>query len=253
MVAAGVTLFGLLVGAVAAFLAGILRGFSGFGVALSAVPLLSLAFDPRLIVPNVMLLQLMGGLVGLGREHRHIEWPAIGRLLPAAAFATLPGLGLLLWLEPDAARLGIGLLVSATALLLARGYRLAAMPRPVALFGIGGFSGVLGGFAAIPGPPVIALFFALGREPAVTRATLAFYFLCTGAIGLATALWSGVIRWPGLWLGLALLPGMLIGQATGSRLFDGAFRRHYRRVGLALLLLAGIAAALRGGAGLWLW
>lgn len=246
------SLSGVLAGAAAAFVAGILRGFSGFGVALSAVPLLSLAFEPRLVVPNVMLLQLVSGLVGLGRERRHIEWPAIGRLLPAAALTTLPGLGLLLWLAPDAARLGIGLLVATTALLLARGYRLETMPRPAVLLGIGGFSGLLGGFAAIPGPPVIALFFALGRDPAITRATLAFFFLCTGAIGLAIALSAAVIGWPELWLGLALLPAMFIGQIAGGRLFDGDFRRHYRLVGLGLLLLAGVAAAIRGGTGLWL-
>lgn len=247
------SLAGIAIGAAAAFLAGILRGFSGFGVALAAVPLLSLAFEPRLVVPNVMLLQLVGGLVGLGHEHRHIEWPSIGRLLPAAAVATLPGLALLLWLDADAARLGIGVLVAATALFLTQGYRLRAMPPPAALVGVGSVSGLLGGFAAIPGPPVIALYFALARDPEITRATLAFFFLCTGAVGLALALAAGVIGWRELGFGLALLPAMFVGQAAGARLFDGDFRRHYRNVGLALLLLAGIAAAIRGGLGLWLW
>ena len=43
--------------AVAVFLAAILRGFTGFGFALAAVPLLSLTLPPARVVPIVVILQ----------------------------------------------------------------------------------------------------------------------------------------------------------------------------------------------------
>jgi uncharacterized protein len=244
-------LWSLAAGSAAILAAGILRGFTGFGVALAGVPLLALVAEPRLAVPTVMFLQIASGIQNLVQDRRHIEWPVLFWLLPGAIVGILPGLWLLLWLSADAARLGIGCLIVATVLLLARGFSLERLPGRPSLLLIGGVSGVLNGFAAIAGPPVIALFFAVRRPPEIMRATLAGYFLLTGLIGLAMALGKGVIAPAELWFAVALSPALFAGLALGTRLFDGDFRRHYRRAGLLLLLLIGLSASLRGTLGLW--
>lgn len=244
-------LWSLSAGSAAILTSGILRGFTGFGIALAGVPLLALVAEPRLVVPSVMFLQIASGLPNLVQDRRHIDVRLLLPLLPGAVLGIVPGLWLLLWLEADVVRLGIGLLVVATVLLLTRGFRMAREPRRPTLLGLGAVSGLLNGIAAMAGPPMIALLFALGRPPETIRATLAAYFLCTGLVGLAMALVQGVIAPNELWFAVALLPALFIGLALGGRLFDGDFRRHYHKVGLALLLLAGLSAALRGAVGLW--
>jgi uncharacterized protein len=248
----GVSIFGLVAGSIAILAAAVLRGFTGFGIGLAGVPLLALVVEPRLVVPSVMFLQIVSGVQNLMQDRRHIDWRLLLPLLPGALVGIVPGLWLLLWLAADVVRLGIGVMVVGTVLLLARGFRLDREPRRPTLLAMGAVSGVLNGLAAMAGPPMIALLFALRRPPEITRATLAGYFLFTGLIGLAMALVQGVIRPGELWFAVALLPALFLGLAIGGRLFDGEFRRHYRSVGLGLLLLAGLSAGLRGAVGLWL-
>jgi uncharacterized membrane protein YfcA len=247
----GVSLASFAAASVAVLVSGILRGFTGFGVALAGVPLLSLVLEPRLVVPSVMLMQIVSGLQNLIIDRQHVEWRLLWLLLPGAVLGVWPGLQLLAWLSADAARLGIGVVVVGTVLLLARGFRLQRLPGSATLLALGGVSGVLNGFAAIAGPPVIALLFALHHPAERTRATLAGFFVFTGTIGLAMALAQTVVAPTQLWLAAALCLPLFIGLALGGRLFDGDFRRHYRKVGLILLLLVGGSAALKGALGLW--
>jgi uncharacterized protein len=242
----------LAAGSVAIFASGILRGFTGFGIGLAGVPLLALVAEPRLVVPSVMLLQIASGVQNLVQDRRHIDWRLLLPLMPGALVGIVPGLWLLLWLAADVVRLGIGMLVVGTVLLLAQGFRLDRQPRTPALLAIGAVSGVLNGLAAMAGPPMIALLFALRRPPEIIRASLAGYFLFSGLVGLFMALLQGVIRPNELWFAVALFPALFFGLFLGARLFDGDFRRHYRKVGLGLLLLAGLSAAIRGAIGLWL-
>jgi len=246
------SLAGVLAGSLAMGTAGILRGFTGFGTALAGVPLLSLVFAPRLAVPTIMALQIATGLQNLHADGRHVEWRTLLRLLPGAVVGIVPGLWLLLWLSADAARLAIGLIVVLTSLLLQRGWRLERLPGTGGLLALGVLSGVLNGLAAIAGPPVIALFFALRRSPEVTRASLAAFFLCNGVLGLSLALGKGLIAPGELWLAALLCPAMILGTTLGGRLFTGDLKRHYRLVGLVALLAVGLAAAARGAIGLWL-
>ncbi len=247
-----VSLGSLVAGSVAILASGILRGFTGFGIGLAGVPLLALIAEPRLVVPTVMVLQIASGVQSLVRDRRHVDVRLLLPLMPGTVLGILPGLWLLAWLAADVVRLGIGLLVVATVLLLGRGLRLERQPRAPVLLAMGAAAGVLNGLAAMAGPPVIALLFALRRPPEIIRATLSGFFLFAAVVGLTMALAKGVIAPAELWFAVSLLPALFAGLALGGRLFDGDFRRHYRLVGLTLLLLVGLAAALRGAIGLWL-
>ena len=64
------------------FLAAVLRGFTGFGFGLAAVPLLSLALPPAEVVPLVVTLQVVIGLGGLRAAWTECDWQAVGALIP---------------------------------------------------------------------------------------------------------------------------------------------------------------------------
>ena len=55
----------LLIAMFGVFAASVLRGFTGFGFGLAAVPLLSLALPPAKVVPFVVVLQVIVGVAGL--------------------------------------------------------------------------------------------------------------------------------------------------------------------------------------------
>jgi hypothetical protein len=57
-----------------AFCAALLRGFTGFGFAIAAVPLLSLGLPPARVVPLAVLMQLLASLLDLRAAARITDW-----------------------------------------------------------------------------------------------------------------------------------------------------------------------------------
>src|SRR3546814_14219997 len=103
--------------AVAVVLAAMLRGFTGFGFALIAVPLTSLLLPPARSVPMVFTLQIMIGAVDTLRHFRNCD----RSIIPMAIFAVITtplGVYLLSTASPDIARLAIAVMMLAGALAL---------------------------------------------------------------------------------------------------------------------------------------
>jgi hypothetical protein len=224
-----------------------LRGFTGFGFALGAVPLLSLVIAPQRVVPVVMLLQVLASLQTLAREWRHVDWRTVGLLVPGSLAGLVPGLALLGAMSPAAARLAIGAIVGLAVAGLASGWRLPRFPGPLGILGLGGVTGLFNGLAAMPGPPVIFLYLASDRPPAVSRASMLFFFLVTGSAGAAAAALRGMLGGDELVLTALLAPPMVLGTWLGELLFRRLGGRGYRAIGTAILggiALAAIAKAL---------
>jgi uncharacterized membrane protein YfcA len=82
----------LIVTVTGVFAAAILRGFTGFGFGIAAVPLLSLALPPAEVVPLVVTLQVVIGVAGLRAAAAACDWRAVWLLsacsLPAWSSAS---------------------------------------------------------------------------------------------------------------------------------------------------------------------
>src|SRR5258708_1709968 len=89
---------GFLVAAV--FLAGALRGYSGFGFALAAVPLLTTCWPPVLAIPVVLILEMVLTVAFLPGLWVSFDRRSVPLLVVAAAIATPIGQWLLSHLNP---------------------------------------------------------------------------------------------------------------------------------------------------------
>jgi uncharacterized membrane protein YfcA len=237
----------LLVMAVAAVAAGIVRGFSGFGAGLIMVPVLALLLAPAVAVPIVVLLeaaaiaQLLPGALRLAR------WRSI---LPmgAAAAVTIPfGSGVLASLDPVVLRRAISVVVLGFAVLLWSGWRYRREPSSGAALAIGGLSGLLTGVAGIGGPPVI-LFYLSGPNPAPsTRASFICYFAITQLTALISFTGAGIMTRTVLWLGLIMAPAFLAAAYLGTRLFGRVNEAVFRRATLIFLALVAVAGLILEG------
>jgi uncharacterized membrane protein YfcA len=223
---------------------GFMRGFTGFGFAMAAVPLLALVLVPARVVPFVILVQLMAGVWDWREARRHAHWRSLPWLMAGALVGTPLGTLGLAAMSPDWARLAIAGAVILAVVLMARGLKLAAMPGRPALLGTGLAAGVLNGVAAMPGPPVIVLYLAGALTIEAGRASLLMFFSMSNAIGAVSAGAAGLIPPGTLVLAAAALPLLLASQWLGRRLFLRATPVRYRQVALAFLaVLAAITAA----------
>jgi len=230
---------------------GFMRGFTGFGFAMLAVPLMALLLPPATVVPFVILVQLLAGLWDWREARKRAHWPSLPWLMAGALVGTPLGtLGLAL-LSADWARLAIAAALLVAVILLARGLRFAAMPAPPALAGTGVLSGLLNGVAAMPGPPVILLYLAGPVAIAVGRASLLIFFSFSNASGAIAAGLAGLLPLGTLALAALALPLLLVAQWFGRRRFARASEARFRQVALAFLAL--LAALTAGRAALSLW
>jgi uncharacterized protein len=233
-----------------AFAAGVLRGYTGFGFALAAVPTLSLILRPADIVPAVTVIALLGGLQLVFKVRRKADWPSTWLLL-AGALAGLPlGIAMLRHLPADLMRAFIGLVVLGAVLLLWRGAITARTPSRGMRLGLGVLSGLLNGSTSMGGPPVIVFFLASPAGAAAGRASLLIYFFFLSLVTLGGAAVGGLVTLRVGFLSLLMLPAMSLGNAMGDRLFDKSSADTYRRVALAVLAVVALMAVARAVYGL---
>ncbi|HZV10427.1 MAG TPA: TSUP family transporter, partial [Novosphingobium sp.] len=184
-------------------------------------------------------------LVGL-RQTLAAHEPGSTRWLSLAAMLTTPlGVWILHHIGLAAARLCIAGVSAGATLVLAGGWRHTRPHGPGFILPFGLLAGVLSGLCAMPGPPVLAYYLAVGTPPAAARASMILIFLVTGGLALAGNLWVAGLGAPVLLLAGLCLPAMMAGTLAGESLFRLSGGRHYRQIGLACLVAIAASAALR--------
>jgi len=227
---------------VAATIAGLVRGFSGFGAALIFMPVASAAIDPRLAAASFLVLDAVLTLPMLWGAVRTCHWTTV---LPAAiaAMATIPiGAAILDQADPVTLRWSLSVLVLILLALLVSGQRYSGPPHRLASIGVGGVAGVLSGIGQVAGPPVIAFWVAGPFAPPIIRANLVTFFAITSISSFAAYAWNGFFTAETLKVIAAFAPVYALALFIGTRLFGKAPDRYYRRIAYAVIALAAITS-----------
>ena len=228
-----------LLAAFVAGIAGMVRGFAGFGAAMLMTPVFSALHGPETGVALCLLLELAVALPLLPRAVKYVDWRRIGVLLAAATAGAPLGNLVLTEIAVQPMRWAISAIVLAAVALLASGWRFAGRPRTATTLAAGGTSGFLNGLSGMAGPP-IAFYYLAGNESVErVRANLTTYFIFVDIVAMAVFLARDLVVWQTGVLGLCLAPAVILGGLLGERLFPLASEKFYRR--LALVLLVGVA------------
>lgn len=238
-------IYSLIVTSAGVLIASVLRGFTGFGFGLAAVPILSLALPPTQVVPLVVALQVAIGILGVRKAVGECDWRSVGMLSPGLLTGIPLGLAILTTLPSDPVRLVIGIMIAVSVWVLSRGIQLPANPSWSISFGTGLTSGVISGLASMGGPPVIVYFLALGHSAARMRATSIVYFLLTGVVSFVMMSFRGLITREILTWTIAAVPIMAAGSYVGTWLFHRAKPRHHRLVALGTLSVLSVLLIIR--------
>ena len=239
----------LLIAVIGVFAASVLRGFTGFGFGLAAVPLLSLALPPTRVVPFVTVLQVLVGLSGLRSAWPITDWRAVLGLGPGLLLGIPIGLAALTTVPPNGVRLAIGVLIAASVVVLWR--RVSLPPRPSRLVtGAAGLvSGMMNGLASMGGPPVVIYLLASSREAVVVRASSIVYFLFAAIVTVIPMALRGLVDREVLVWSVASIPVLLLGSALGGWAFHHARPQYHRLTILVVLSLLAVALIGRALAG----
>lgn len=228
----------------ATFGAAFIRGLTGFGFGILLVPILALALTP---VEAVLAINIMAGglaLTEIGLILREAERSAfvIGVLV---MIFTAPGLMLLDATPRDLARLLIAVIALSAFVAVLLPKRGAKQPGPVTTGAVGVSAGLLTGFAAMPGPPVVPYY--VGRDiPRMTaKASMIGIFGLAAVAGVGSGAAIGVLTWEIVLLGLALFPLVLLGNWIGSLAFGKVSDKVWRTCVGVVLGAAALAALVK--------
>ncbi len=220
--------------------AGLVRGFSGFGSAMIIMPAASSVLPPLEAVIFLMCAELVGPLPNLRAALRDGTPKDVG-LLGLGAFVGLPlGLWGLTTINPTAFGWLVSALVLSLLVLLMFGWRYRGHLSRNLTMATGGLGGFMTGFAGIPGPPVIMLYMASTLPISVIRANFLLYLLLLDLL-LLPILWvSGLMVWKIALLGLLVGIPNLIANALGALLFDPAAEKLFRTVAYIVIACSAI-------------
>lgn len=241
----GFDIFSFIITFVFVFVAGIVRGYSGFGFALVAVTGISLVLPPAYVVPLVLVLEVLASIHLIPTVWRDIDWHSLRWLLAGAVLATPAGVYLLATIPAEPMRLFISLFVFGTALLLLYGWAWKRMPGRPLSFSTGLACGLLNGAAAIGGPPVILFYLSSPAGMTVSRASIIAYFLGIDTLSLAMASIQGLLSGKTLLMASACLFPLYVGVSIGKKFFARTDQELVRYRVIILLIMLSCAVFMR--------
>lgn len=220
--------------------AGLVRGFSGFGTAMVFLPVAGRILDPFSAILVLVVMDLVGPLPLVPRAFRDGDLKEIGWIFAAMALTLPVGLSLLSMVDPEVFRWAVSLTIFLLLVLLIGGFRHSLPFTPPTLISFGAVSGVLGGLSGLAGPPIVLLYLASTRATEVIRANTLLYLISVDIALIALFLIMDRFELSALWTGLALFPAYALAGLVGQRLFDPDKASLYRRVAYGIVAIAAL-------------
>lgn len=230
----------------AAMLAGLVRGFAGFGTAMVFLPIAGQFVSPFWALSIMVVMDVIGPLPTVPRALRDGHPRDVLRL-SAGMLVTLPlGVWVLTLLATEQFRYAVSIisLVLLAALVLGLRYRGVLSKRLI--YGTGALGGFMGGFSGLAGPPVIMLYMASTHPARVIRANLMLFLICADVMMLALFGLGGMITRTPVLIGLVVAVPYLLANMVGAAIFKPNYETAYRIAAYVI-----IAASALMGLPLW--
>lgn len=224
----------------AASLAGLVRGFSGFGTAMVFLPIASQYLTPFESIASLAIMEFFGTFAVMRKSWSDADKVDLARLVVGMTIVTPFALLLLAKVGADFYRYSVSILSLILLLLIGLGVRYKGKLNPFVIFSVGGLGGLTGGLTGIPGPPVILLYVASSHPISVIRANnLLFLYFFDVCVVLIFAL-SGVLTLKIFLLGSMLALPNFLGNFIGAKLFDPEKTNQYRIFAYIIIAVAAI-------------
>ena len=239
---------------VVCLMAATLVGFSGFGFALIAVPLLSLIMDIKFAVPLVLLLAFFSVVVLSANKLRFFKEPALiitfGVIYAGMMLGIEMGTRALAGLDTAVLKrvLGIAVILFALHMFLRVRREEDAAPREglarllgiLVAFVVGVCSGLGGGLFGTSGPPLVVYVDHFAENKSAFRAHLLMLFVLHDIFRLYRYIHHSLLSMEMVRFGLWLLPAVCVGLFVGSKLHALVSEKTFNRAVAAMLFVSGL-------------
>ena len=218
-----------------ALVAGVVRGFSGFGGPALMALVLTQLFSPLSVLTKVVIIDAVSYLLLVPSTVREFDRRLVAVVTPATFLGLPVGVYLLTMSDPLIMKRAVAAAVAACVVIMLFGVRFRARP-PIAIqVLVGVVAGVVLGATYIALVAMI-FFFALPGSGAQGRANAVFWGVILSLVLIATHMVLGNTAFDDLWRAGLVGIAYLAGTGVGMRWFRRTGERAFRRAVLWLLL-----------------
>jgi hypothetical protein len=234
--------------AVVVFVSYAIRGSTGFGGV--TVPLLALIMSVKTVAPMVTFLGLVSSWIILQKDHRHVVWSALWRVLPWTAVGVVIGIYFFKTLDSRTIAKALGVFAILYGVQSMWRTFKPAPERRLPLHAIAPIAGGVGGFVGALFGASAGMFFAMYLDllrfaKVEFRATVAAILFGLGLMRASGYIWAGAYHRDALLVCAAALPIMGIGVWAGNHIHANLEQLRFKRLVAAILMLSGVPLLLR--------
>lgn len=227
------------------FFGGVVKGVVGFALPLIMISGLSAILPPEIALAALLLPAMLTNMwqafrQGLRAAAQSVRghWPYMAIGLGVMAVTSQLVLAVPQWAFFGI--IGVPVVIYASLQLLRVPIRVPAHHRGLATVLFGGLAGVLGGFAAVFGPPTVAYLISLDAEKAEQVRVQGMMYFLGNVLLFGAHLRSGVLNADTIPLTVLMLVPAFAGMWLGFRVQDRMNKAQFLRATLLVLLLAGL-------------
>lgn len=227
-----------------AFVAGLVRGFSGFGLSAVLVASASFFVSPKLIIPAAQALEVVASIAMLRSVWSEVNWRWL-KPMALGYFISVPfGVAALSYASATALRLlGCAVLLGASLALLLN-FRPRLRDGFALRISTGLVAGFMSGSTSYGGMVASVMLFAVDLPTKSLRATLVVMFFFNSLYSTILGGWTGIANAQTFTLASWLALPMIAGITLGSRGFSLVTPEQFKRYVLWLLAVLSIAGLL---------
>jgi uncharacterized membrane protein YfcA len=227
---------------ITAFVAGLARGFSGFGSALIFIPLASSMIGPKLASPLLLVIDFIAAAPLIPNGWQHANRRDVGNMLLGSVIGVPIGAWALTQMDALAVRWMIIALIVPMLALLMSGWRYRGTPTATITAVVGAIAGFFNGVAQVGGPPIVLYWLRDTTAARVVRANIIVFFAASSVFTIFSYLIGGVLTTAVIGLAVLTGPAFGIGLWLGSHMFGLASEKTFRRICYALIAVAALVS-----------
>ena len=224
------------------FVAFFVRGLTGFGAGLVAIPVMATMYPLKFVVPLHLFFEFIVGIFLLPKARKEVDWRQVWNLSIGMFIGNLSGAHVLATVGNNLLKgiLSVVVLLFAAQLAWAAGrknnWKVPGRLAPV----VGLVGGVFGGALGMSGPLVVPYLANQFERKEVLRASLIALFQVVGFWTFGAYLWLGLYTQESVDVGLKLFPTFLIALVLGHLAHVKVSEVIFRRLMACILLMSGL-------------
>ena len=235
------SLVGLLIISLGAFISGLVRGFSGFGTAMVYLPFAGSQISPIWALTSLVIMDVIASITLVPKTLKDTYLPDIYKLGLGALLTSPLGVLVLVLLEPAIFRYAVSIFTLLLLILLVVGFRYKGQLNSSIIVGTGGLGGFLSGTVGLPGPPVIMLYLASTLPPKIIRANIFIYLFLADLLLLVIFGFKDLIDLSAVILGGVVLLPYQAALWIGTFNFNPEKEKQYRNIAYLIIFISAMS------------